>query len=693
MSVTLGAVRASVIGARDQPASTPGLSRASTRAPMPARGARPIVGEVLRPFRWMLPFFAVVLGVLVVSSAFQQEPEPALHGRGLLISAALAVFIALLGFGVVFRSRLVDPRASWRLLGGIGACALVLALAQPDGAGVLALYITLGVSCARLEPRTAIPLFTGGIIVVSALHELIARDGTVVDTIVADASAIVFFYMGYIARQFRLGQARAEELLEELEASRATQAHAVALGERQHLAREMHDVLAHSLSALTVQLEGARLLARNTGADQSVIDAVQRSHHLAKGGLEEARRAIEALRGGDMPGPGPARRARHRVPGADRDRHRPGAVRGAARAVVGGAAGRLPDGAGGADERAPPRRRRAGRRRAALRGRRHVAHRRGPRGGIERRARAGARLRADRHARARGAARRPARRRADRARLPDRALPPRMTDDDPIRVLLADDQRVVREGLAMLLDLLPGIEVVGTAGDGEEAVALAVARAPDVILMDLRMPRMDGVEATRRIAEARPQARVIALTTYADEPTVLSALRAGARGYLTKDAGAEEIHAAITAVARGQAALDPAVQGHVLAGLVEGAPGGLPDGLTPREAEVLRLIAEGLSNAQIADRLVVSPATVKSHVNRVFAKAGVRDRAQAVAYAYQNRLSTRTRAAATGPTPGRSCFTCSSAWYDDRTSGPAAMCSKPRSYAARSSAANSSGCQ
>jgi DNA-binding NarL/FixJ family response regulator len=212
-----------------------------------------------------------------------------------------------------------------------------------------------------------------------------------------------------------------------------------------------------------------------------------------------------------------------------------------------------------------------------------------------------------------------------------------MTPDDPIRVLLADDQRVVREGLAMLLGLLPGIEVVGTAADGEEAVRLAVSRAPDVILMDLRMPRVDGVEATRRIAEARPQARVIALTTYADEPTVLSALRAGARGYLTKDAGAEEIEAAITAVARGEAALDPAVQAHVLAGLADDAPA-LPDGLTPREAEVLTLIAEGLSNAQIAERLVVSQATVKSHVNRVFAKAGVRDRAQAVAYAYRNGL-------------------------------------------------------
>jgi DNA-binding NarL/FixJ family response regulator len=158
--------------------------------------------------------------------------------------------------------------------------------------------------------------------------------------------------------------------------------------------------------------------------------------------------------------------------------------------------------------------------------------------------------------------------------------------------------------------------------------------------MDLRMPRMDGIEATRRIADVRPAARVIALTTYADEPTVLSALRAGARGYLTKDAGAEEIHAAITAVARGEAALDPAVQAHVLAGLAEaGDAPALPDGLTPREAVVLTLIAEGLSNAQIADRLVVSQATVKSHVNRVFAKAGVRDRAQAVAYAYRNGLA------------------------------------------------------
>ena len=207
-----------------------------------------------------------------------------------------------------------------------------------------------------------------------------------------------------------------------------------------------------------------------------------------------------------------------------------------------------------------------------------------------------------------------------------------------IRVLLADDQRVVREGLGTLLSLLDGIELVGTAADGEEAVALALREDPDVVLMDLRMPRVDGIEAIRRLAERGDRPRAIALTTYADDASVLGALRAGARGYLTKDAGAEQIEAAIVAVARGEAALDPAVQAHVIAGLAE-TEDALPDGLTPREAEVLTLIAEGLTNAQIAERLVVSQATVKSHVNRVFAKAGVRDRGQAVAYAYRNGLA------------------------------------------------------
>jgi DNA-binding NarL/FixJ family response regulator len=207
-----------------------------------------------------------------------------------------------------------------------------------------------------------------------------------------------------------------------------------------------------------------------------------------------------------------------------------------------------------------------------------------------------------------------------------------------IRVLLADDQRVVREGLGTLLGLLDGIELVATAADGEEAVALAARHDPDVVLMDLRMPRVDGTEAIRRLTARGERPRTIALTTYADDASVLGALRAGARGYLTKDAGAEQIRAAVEAVARGEAAIDPAVQHHVLAALTEPAPSELPDGLTPREAEVLGLIAAGLTNAEIADRLVVSAATVKTHVNRIFAKAGVRDRAQAVVYAYANGL-------------------------------------------------------
>jgi len=215
-----------------------------------------------------------------------------------------------------------------------------------------------------------------------------------------------------------------------------------------------------------------------------------------------------------------------------------------------------------------------------------------------------------------------------------------------VRVLLADDQRVVREGLSMVLGLLPDVELVGTAADGEEAVALAARLAPDVVLMDLRMPRLDGIAATDRLSREQPGVRVVALTTYADDASVLAALRAGARGYLTKDAGAEDIAAAIAAVARGEAALDPAVQRHVVAAVAEpeaGPPpaGGpaLPDELTPREAEVLGLIAGGLTNAEIAERLVVSPATVKSHVNHIFAKADLRDRAQAVAYAFRHGLA------------------------------------------------------
>jgi len=218
----------------------------------------------------------------------------------------------------------------------------------------------------------------------------------------------------------------------------------------------------------------------------------------------------------------------------------------------------------------------------------------------------------------------------------------------PVRVLLADDQRLVRESLGTLLGLLDGVELIGMACDGEEAVALAAEHRPDVVLMDLRMPRVDGIEATRRLRRCQPEVRVISLTTYADDESVLGALRAGARGYLTKDASSEDIRAAILTVAAGEAALDPTVQHHVVAAIAgedwaapdadRGDPD-LPDDLTPREAEVLALIAEGLSNTEIAERLVVSPTTVKSHINHLFAKAGLRDRAQAITYAFRTGIA------------------------------------------------------
>ncbi|WP_107072769.1 response regulator transcription factor [Streptomyces vietnamensis] len=302
--------------------------------------------------------------------------------------------------------------------------------------------------------------------------------------------------------------------------------------------------------------------------------------------------------------------------------------------------------------------------------------------------------------------------------------------DRVARVVVADDQAVVREGIVMLLGLLPGIEVVGSARDGEEAVALTAELGPDVVLMDLRMPRCDGVEATRRIRDRHPGTEVVVLTTYADDDSLFPALRAGARGYLTKDAGGEEIERAVRDVIDGRAGLSPSVQRRLLerlldrdardarevqdirdardtravqdsrdsrdvrdsqdsrdvqgtrdsrdapdgraeraersgwagragrggsqggswtgtvtgrgSGVPPGAPVGLSgpdaDGLTERETEVLVLVADGLSNPEIAGRLRISTATVKTHINNLFAKTGVRDRAQAVRYAYQHGL-------------------------------------------------------
>lgn len=215
-----------------------------------------------------------------------------------------------------------------------------------------------------------------------------------------------------------------------------------------------------------------------------------------------------------------------------------------------------------------------------------------------------------------------------------------MTGERTIRVAVADDQAIVRDGLVTLLGLLPDMEVVGEASDGEEAVALAVTAKPDVLLMDLRMPVLDGAAATARVAAEAPGTAVLVLTTYADDASIVGALRAGARGYLTKDAGRTELAAAVRAVASGQSTFAPEVGARLVGSLTAAAPAEADPAdalltrfpsLTRREAEVLALVSDGLSNAEIAATLFVGVATVKTHINAIFAKLAVRDRAQAIA--------------------------------------------------------------
>ena len=203
----------------------------------------------------------------------------------------------------------------------------------------------------------------------------------------------------------------------------------------------------------------------------------------------------------------------------------------------------------------------------------------------------------------------------------------------PIRVLVTDDQRVLRDGLVLLLSLLPDVQVVAAAADGAEAIRIADHHDIDVVLMDLRMPNMDGIQATRQLRRSHPAIRVLVLTTYVDDDSLVPALEAGASGYLTKDADADTIAEAIRTVHAGGTHLDSDVQ-HRLIQLATTptppTPTDFPDALTRREAEVLTLIAEGHSNHEIATHLVVSMATVKTHINRIFSKTRCRDRAQLV---------------------------------------------------------------
>ncbi|HVU78970.1 MAG TPA: response regulator transcription factor [Gaiellaceae bacterium] len=211
-----------------------------------------------------------------------------------------------------------------------------------------------------------------------------------------------------------------------------------------------------------------------------------------------------------------------------------------------------------------------------------------------------------------------------------------------IRVVVADDQALVRGGFRMILESQPDLEVVGEAADGAEAVELARTLSPDVLLMDIRMPNVDGIEATRRVVLAAPATRVMMLTTFGEDGYVWQAMKAGASAFLLKDVPPEDLAGAVRTVARGDALLGPEITRRLVEDFMRGPePGRLPPELaelTGREREVLELVARGLSNAEIAERLYLGETTVKTHVTRILAKLGLRDRVQAVVLAYESGL-------------------------------------------------------
>ena len=214
----------------------------------------------------------------------------------------------------------------------------------------------------------------------------------------------------------------------------------------------------------------------------------------------------------------------------------------------------------------------------------------------------------------------------------------------PLRLVIADDQASVRQGLVLLLDGLPDIDVVGAAADGEQALALVAEHHPEAILLDLHMPVLDGIGAIRRLTAEHPEVAIVVLTTYADDSSVLEALRAGARSYLTKDAEYTEIAQALHAAAGGLTVFDPRVHATLLAATA--APpkpepartASPPDDLTQREAEILGMIARGMTNPEIAAQLFLSNHTIKTHISRIFAKTGSRDRAAAIGYAHSHNI-------------------------------------------------------
>ncbi|WP_270889787.1 helix-turn-helix transcriptional regulator [Pedococcus sp. 5OH_020] len=616
--------------------------------------------DLLRPLGW-----AVI--AVVVAGVLTQQPGPGRSATGIAITVATLAYAAATAAAISNRFLARSDAIRVAIVVGMALAGVTLSWLQPRGASDVAAGAAAWMAVTRLRVEVGIAITVGVGIAGAAAAGRTGSPSTVLAVLLLTG---LLALVAYMVRQGRDSQAHTEVLLAELADARDAQAQAAVVAERSKIAAELHDVLAHALSGAALQLQGARMLAEQQDAGPVLTEAIQRAAHLVADGLVNAREAVGALRGAGI---SPVAQLERLVDDCRRDLkldatlHVQGAphplppapalalYRGVEEALTNAARypprriypdpTHLPAGANNREHREHPtgaRPRSVGRRRSGCPVRVRGRQRPGRDAGTDREHRR-------HHAR-----------RTHRTGLAGRLGRPHpgrvaMTGPDPpgpssarLRVLIADDQRVVRDGLTLVLGLLDGVDVVGAVGDGAQAIEQTATLAPDVILMDLHMPVLDGIEATRTIRVDHPKTQVLVLSTYAEDADLLPALRAGATGYLTKDATAEEIQRALVDVAAGRTHLDPTIQQRLVASLLDSrarpAPGASEpsmatlDGLTAREIEVLKLIAGGLSNTEIAHTLVLSNATVKTHINHIFTKTGVRDRSQAVRYAYEHHL-------------------------------------------------------
>lgn len=574
--------------------------------------------DLSRPVPWVSPvmYAAVLIAGLYAGVSGLGDTHLLLFAGGI---AAL--------FGLEFAQRHGLPAIG--LL--VARSALFVVVAAADGSGLSrALFVLVPFTAYFAFGRT-VSLILGaaclGLVV--AGYQLSVPGWTanlehVSDLLMLGLGLVLAIAMASVAVEERTGRRR-------LEQSHRQIAQLSAAAERHRVARDIHDDLGHHLTAVVVLLEKADAFReRDPDSAQTALANAQRS---ARRALEDVRRSVRAL---------------HTEPEAFRLAHAlTELVDGSIPVRVTGdesrygepvPAGALPGGPGGDHQRAP-----------ARAGHRHHGGgtpRRGASAADHHRQRARLRTakrglwtaRDARTDRPRRRAGRLAKRERDRYQSgSDHSPPGRDMTGEPVRVLVVDDQQLVREGIASLLDIQDGIDVVGMAGDGREAVRAAVATNPDIVLMDVRMPEMDGVEAVAVLREQLPTCRVVMLTTFDDQQYVLRALRAGACGYLLKDLPSRELAAAVRLAHAGVMPLDPAATARI-ANAAAPTPDHAHLPLTPREIEVLRLVAAGLTNREIARRLHLSEGTVRNYLSRVLDRLGMRDRTQAAIYARDHGL-------------------------------------------------------